>query len=95
LEFDIGFLLGTCLSSTAAPADIRTDDLRPLNRAFPVAANADPRSQRQFLLATNWLIMAFGMPEGKLSRRAAGRKSCKYGQLDILAFGMPKISVIF
>jgi len=39
----------------------------------------------------NWLVMAFGMPETELSRRGAGGKCWKHGQLDILAFGMPKI----
>jgi hypothetical protein len=35
--------------------------------------------------------MAFGMPEITLSRQGTRWKYRKTGQLDILAFGMPKI----
>jgi hypothetical protein len=36
--------------------------------------------------------MAFGMPATKLSRQALALKRRKFGSLDILASGMPKIS---
>jgi hypothetical protein len=36
-------------------------------------------------------MMAFGMPEMTLSRQGTDWKCLKTGQLDILAFGMPKI----
>jgi hypothetical protein len=39
--------------------------------------------------------MAFGMPEAQLSRHGRGGKCIKDAQLDILAFGMPKINSIF
>jgi hypothetical protein len=39
--------------------------------------------------------MAFGMPEMTLSRHRNSRKCRKHRQLDILAFGMPKIDRAF
>jgi hypothetical protein len=44
---------------------------------------------------SGWLIMAFGMPEMTLSRRGNRGKCRKHRQLDILAFGMPKIGEKF
>jgi hypothetical protein len=35
--------------------------------------------------------MAFGMPEIGLSRQSIAQNPAKRGQLDSLAFGMPKI----
>jgi hypothetical protein len=39
--------------------------------------------------------MAFGMPQGRLSRQTIIEKRRKQGHLDILVFGMPKINPHF
>jgi hypothetical protein len=91
LELDIGFLLGVCfLIPSAAGANIGTAPCGADSVGVPVIANAGPRPL-QHLVRPHWPVMAFGMPEMRLSRQAQGWKCRKHWQLDMVVFGMPKI----
>jgi hypothetical protein len=100
LEFDIGLLPGVyfLISLTARAGH---QDLIACAHSIRVCVFPDDRKRGSALAAAlfgrqnKWLVMAFGMPEMTLSRHGAKRKCRKHRQLDILAFGMPKIDRIF
>jgi hypothetical protein len=82
LEFDIGFLLDVYFFKIAGSARHRQD-------------GGFPAHMRHSSATLDRSMMAFGMPEIALSRQGSNWKCRKTGQLDILAFGMPKIDWIF
>jgi hypothetical protein len=72
LEFDIGFLLDDYFCLTAWHAASNREFLARTRSMFPDLANAGPRSPQRSLAAAIQLVMAFGMPEAKLSRHGTG-----------------------
>jgi hypothetical protein len=94
LEFDISFLLGVYFSFFERVPGFTTV-IAPCALKGPCLADPErgvPRLIWRYWVPSDWLLMAFGMPEMTLSRCGADRKCRKHRQLDILAFGMPKIS---
>jgi hypothetical protein len=90
LEFDIGFLLDVCFLFHRQRTNIGTAPCGADSLEVRVIANAGLRPLQQLVRPLR-PVMAFGMPETRLSRQAHGWKCRKHWQLDMVVFGMPKI----
>jgi len=90
LEFDIGFLLDVCFLFHRQRTNIGTAPCGADSFEVRVIANAGLRPLQQSVRPLR-PVMAFGMPETRLSRQTIAQKQRKHGYLDILVFGMPKI----
>jgi hypothetical protein len=81
LEFDIGFLPDVYF---LIRADARASDRDGRARAqsvFPAMAERGTASAATLFATADWFVMAFGMPEAKLSRRAPDGSAENMGNL--------------